>query len=269
MQAADIIVQQSWSKPSLIKSPFLRWVIFATLAIYIVAAVRSFEIDVQRIMAGLDRGWTMLQAFLRPDFAARQHHIFQGIAESVTMTVVATSVGVLLAVPITLGAAKNISPIPVYILCRLILGVFRSLHVVILAILFVIMFGFGPFAGVLTLIVNSIGFVGKLLAEDIENINEEALEAIRSTGSSWSQMVLFGVWPQISTRFIGLSIYRADQSFRQSTVIGLVGAGGIGGVLETAMGRYDYNTAGGILLVIIILVVLGEYSSSAIRRRLI
>lgn len=82
-------------------------------------------------------------------------------------------------------------------------------------------------------------------------------------------MVVYGVWPQISARFTGLVIYRADQSFRQSTVIGLVGAGGIGAVLETAMGRYDYRTAGAILLVIIIFVLLGEYGSSAIRRRLV
>ena len=130
------------------------------------------------------------------------------------------------------------------------------------------MFGFGPFAGVLTMIINSIGFIGKLLSEDIENINEETLEAIRATGASWPQLIIFGVWPQISSRFIGLSIYRADMTFRQSTVIGLVGAGGIGAVLNTAMGRYDFNTAAAILIVIIILVLIGEYVSSAIRRRL-
>jgi phosphonate transport system permease protein len=135
--------------------------------------------------------------------------------------------------------------------------------------MFVIMFGFGPFAGLLTLIVNTVGFLGKLGAEDIENINPETLEAIKSTGASWPQQILYGVWPQIATRFAGLVIYRADQSFRQSTVIGLVGAGGIGAVLETAMGRYDYNTAGAILLVIIVLVLLGEYGSSAFRRRLV
>ena len=80
---------------------------------------------------------------------------------------------------------------------------------------------------------------------------------------------MYGVWPQVSTRFIGLSIYRADISFRQSTVIGIVGAGGIGAVLDTAMGRYDFNTAGAILLVIIILVLITEYISSAIRRRIV
>ena len=145
----------------------------------------------------------------------------------------------------------------------------RSMHVVILGIIFVIMFGYGPLAGVLTLIVNGVGFIGKLLAEDIENIQEEQLEAIRATGASWPKIVTYAVWPQVATRFIGLSIYRADISFRQSTIIGIVGAGGIGAVLDTAMGRYGFNTAGAILLVIIIMVLITEYVSSAIRRRIV
>ena len=131
------------------------------------------------------------------------------------------------------------------------------------------MFGYGPLAGVLTLLLNSVGFIGKMLAEDIENINEEQIEAIKSTGANWFQTVIYGVWPQVSTRFIGLSIYRADISFRQSTVIGIVGAGGIGAVLDTAMGKYDYNTAGAILMVIIIMVLITEYISSSIRRRIV
>ncbi|NMB10998.1 MAG: phosphonate ABC transporter, permease protein PhnE [Firmicutes bacterium] len=258
-----------WSKPPVIKSPLARVCLILIVATYTVFAIRSFQINVERIIYGIDRAGEMFGAFLRPDFLARKHYIVQGVLESMAMTVVATGVGVFLSIPLFLGAARNISPRPVYRLCRLLLVVFRSLHVVILAILFVIMFGFGPFAGVLTLIVNTVGFLGKLVAEDIESISEETLEAIRSTGASWPQLVVYGVWPQIATRFTGLVIYRGDQSFRQSTVIGLVGAGGIGAVLETAMGRYDYNTAGAILLVIIILVLVGEYASSAVRRRLV
>ena len=184
------------------------------------------------------------------------------------MTATASAAGIVLTLPLALGASKNIAPLPVYLICRGILMVIRSLHVVVLAILFVIMIGFGPLAGAITLALNSIGFLGKLLAEDIENISEETLEAVRSTGSSWPQLVVFGVWPQVISRFIGLSIYRTDINFRQSTVVGLVGAGGIGAVLNTAMGRYDYNTAAAILIVIIALVLLGEYTSSSIRRRL-
>lgn len=257
-----------WSKPPLIKSRYLRVLISAVILVYVVGAVASFEIDIARIIRGLGRGLEIIGAFLQPDFISRGTEIWEGVMESVAMTVGATAVGVLLSIPLSLGAAHNISPLPVYLLCRAFLVTVRSLHVVVLAILFVIMLGFGPFAGVLTLILNSIGFIGKLLSEDIENINPESLEAVRATGATWPQMVVYSVWPQVVTRFIGIAIYRTDINFRQSTVIGLVGAGGIGAVLNTAMGRYDYNTAAAILIVIIGLVLAGEYISSYIRRRL-
>lgn len=258
-----------WKKPPKIKSPVLRILVILGILAYTAYALHSFEINPERISYGMTRVGKMFGAFFRPDFISRKSYIIQGVFESVAMTIVATAFGVVLSIPLMLGGAKNISPRPIYLLSRLLLVVFRSLHVVILAIMFVIMFGFGPFAGLLTLVINTVGFLGKLGSEDIETISSETLEAIRSTGASWWQQVVYGVWPQISTRFTGLIIYRADQSFRQSTVIGLVGAGGIGAVLETAMGRYDYNTAGAILAVIIVLVLIGEYASSAIRRRLV
>ena len=260
--------RRNWTKPPIIASTWLRWMILIIVLIYIVVAVKSFEINIERIMEGLERGGNIILAFLAPNFLSRQHYIIQGVFESLAMTATASAAGIVLSLPLALGASKNIAPLPVYLICRGILMVIRSLHVVVLAILFVIMIGFGPLAGAITLALNSIGFLGKLLAEDIENISEETLEAVRSTGSSWPQLVVFGVWPQVISRFIGLSIYRTDINFRQSTVVGLVGAGGIGAVLNTAMGRYDYNTAAAILIVIIALVLLGEYTSSSIRRRL-
>lgn len=260
--------RRTWTKPPIIDSSWLRWMILIVVLTYIFFAVKSFEINIERIIEGLERGWNIILAFLAPNFLSRQHYIIQGVFESIAMTATASAVGIVLSLPLALGASRNIAPLPIYLLCRGILMVIRSLHVVVLAILFVIMIGFGPLAGAITLALNSIGFLGKLLAEDIENISEETLEAVKSTGASWPQLVVFGVWPQVISRFIGLSIYRTDINFRQSTVVGLVGAGGIGAVLNTAMGRYDYNTAAAILIVIIALVLLGEYSSSSIRRRL-
>ncbi len=257
-----------WTKPPVIESRSLRIGILVVVVVYTLTAVRSFEINPERILRGVERGYQMLTAFLQPDFLARRSHIITGILESVSMTATATLLGVILSVPLSLGAARNLSPLPVYLVCRGILMIVRSLHVVVLAILFVVMVGFGPFAGAITLGLNSVGFLGKLLAEEIENSNEETIEAVRSTGASWLQVVNYAVWPQVVTRFVGLSIYRLDINFRQSTVIGLVGAGGIGAVLDTAMGRYDYNTAAAILLVIIAIVLGGEYVSSSIRRGL-
>jgi len=155
-----------------------------------------------------------------------------------------------------------------YFLCRSIIAVSRSLQEIIIAIFFVAMFGFGPFAGFLTLSFATIGFLSKLLAEDIEDIDKSQVEAIRATGGSWLQVLAFGVAPQVMPRLVGLSLYRLDINFRESSVIGIVGAGGIGATLNTAIDRYEYDSAGAILLIIIGIVLVVEYSSGLIRRRL-
>lgn len=136
----------------------------------------------------------------------------------------------------------------------------------IIAILLVAMFGFGPFAGFLTLAFATIGFLSKLLAEDIEACDRNQIEAIRATGAGWWQVVNYAVQPQVMPRLVGLSLYRLDINFRESAVIGIVGAGGIGATLNTAIDRYEYDSAGAILIIIIAIVLAVEYSSSHIRR---
>ena len=111
----------------------------------------------------------------------------------------------------------------------------RTFQEVIIAILFVAMVGFGPFAGFLTLSFATIGFLAKLLAEDIEDIDAGQAEAIRATGASWLQLVNYAVQPQVMPRLIGLSLYRVDINFRELAVVGIVGAGGIGATLNTAL----------------------------------
>ena len=128
------------------------------------------------------------------------------------------------------------------------------------------MFGFGPFAGFLTLTFATIGFMAKLLAEDIEDIDEGQAEAVRATGASWWQVVNYAVQPQVMPRLIGLALYRLDINFRESSVIGIVGAGGIGATLNTSIDRYEYDSAGAILIIIIAIVMLAEYSSGFVRK---
>jgi len=142
----------------------------------------------------------------------------------------------------------------------------RSLQEIIIAILFVAMFGFGPFAGFLTLSFATIGFLAKLLAEAIEDIDESQAEAVRATGASWPQLVNYAVQPQVMPRLVGLCLYRLDINFRESAVIGIVGAGGIGATLNTAIDRYEFDSAGAILLIIIVIVMAAEYLSGHVRR---
>ncbi len=262
-------LRTTWKKKPRIRNAYIRYGLLLLILIYLIVAGSQITVDPKRIAKGMTRMGSIFEGFFRPDFQSRGKYIVEGILESVAMTIVSALIGVILSLPLALGASRNLVPKWVYLICRTLLMIIRSMHAVVLGIIFVIMFGYGSFAGVVTLIVNTVGFVGKLLAEDIENISEEQIEAVKSTGANWLQVVVYAVWPQIATRFIGLSIYRADISFRQSTVIGIVGAGGIGTVLNTAMNRYDYNTAGAILLVIIIMVLITEYLSSSIRRRIV
>lgn len=258
---------RSWRPTWQRSRPWWQWLALALALAYLVFAFDSIHIDLARVQRGAERSARLLSQFLQPDFASRWTAIRTGIVESLTMTVVATVIGVLLSVPFALGAAANLVPRPVFLACRALLSVLRSLPEVIIAILFVVMMGFGPFAGLLTLIVATIAFVGKLLGEAIEEIDARQVEAVRATGASWLQVVRFAIVPQIMPRFIGLSVYRFDINFRESTILGIVGAGGIGGTLRTSVQRYDFDTSAAILLLVIAIVLLLEYASGWIRAR--
>ena len=255
-----------WRKKPFIKNPVTRWGLYIGALVYLGLAVSTVPVNWSRVWEGLDRGWRFVEGFLVPDFTSRWGDIVIGMQESLTMTVTSTVVGILISVPIGIGAARNIAPAPVYAICRGIIALSRSFQEIIIAILFVAMFGFGPFAGFLTLSFATIGFLSKLLAEDIEDIDESQTEAIRATGGGWWQVVNYAIQPQVMPRLIGLSLYRLDINFRESAVIGIVGAGGIGATLNTAIDRYEYDTAGAILIVIILIVMVAEYSSGYVRK---
>ncbi len=257
---------RSWKKPPFIKNPRLRWAIGIGTAVYIAVALGTINVDWPRVIDGLPRGAQFIAAFFPPDFGSRWSEIVDGIYESLWMTVTSTVIGILISIPVGLGAARNLAPAPVYYFCRGILAVSRSFQEVILAIFFVKLFGFGPFAGFVTLSVATIGFYGKLLAEDIEDMDPEPAEAVRATGANWFQWLDYAVQPQVMPRMIGLGLYRLDINFRESAIVGIVGGGGIGATLNTAFDRYEFDSAAAILLLIIAIVMAVEYSSGFIRR---
>ena len=265
-QRLQQLQQGVWSPLPLIRRRWLRVSLNLGVLAYVIAAWLSVDVNWDRVAQGMDRGVEFVASFMSPDFVSRSGEIFVGLQESLTMTFTATIIGVLLAVPVGLGAARNIAPAPVYYICRTIIALSRTFQEIIIAILFVAMFGFGPLAGVITLAFATIGFMAKLLAEDIEDAQREPLEAIRATGGTWLQWVNYAVQPQVMPRLIGLSLYRLDINFRESAVIGIVGAGGIGATLNTSINRYDYDTSAAILLLIIAIVLLSEYFSGYVRR---
>ena len=258
-----------WKKPPFIREPWKRWAIYIGAVVYLALALSSVPVNWVRVWEGIPRALKFGLAFFPPDFFSRGEDIYEGFLESLAITGSSTVLGVLISIPIGLGAARNISPLPVYLFCRSIIAVSRAFQEIIIAILFVAMFGFGPFAGVMTLSFATIGFIAKLLAEDIEDIDKEQVEAIRATGSSWLQLMNYAVQPQVAPRMVGLSMYRLDINFRESAIIGIVGAGGIGATLTTAFDRYEFDSAAAILLIIIAIVMAAEYSSGYVRSKLV
>ncbi|MCB8888343.1 phosphonate ABC transporter, permease protein PhnE [Vreelandella malpeensis] len=258
--------QGQWRRQPFITGAGRRWALGVAVLAYLVLALGSVDVNWARVAEGAGRAVNFLAAFTQPDFISRQGDIIAGLIESLTMTLTSTVIGVLLAIPVGLGAARNIAPLPIYALCRAIIAVSRTFQEIIIAILFVVMFGFGPLAGMITLAFATVGFMAKLLAEDIEDLNWRQVEAVRATGAGWWQVMNHAIQPQVMPRLIGLSMYRLDINFRESSVIGIVGAGGIGATLNTSLSRYEYGTAAAILLIIIAIVLASEYASSHVRR---
>lgn len=260
---------RQWKKPPFIENRRLRWFLWLGACLYLILSIGSLDINWERISQGLERGWAFVLGFLQPDFQTRSSDIWTGFQESLTMTVTSTFVGVALSIPIAIGAARNLAPTWMYTACRGVIALSRTLNEIIVAILLVAMFGFGPFAGFLTLTFATIGFMAKLLAEDIEEIVPSQLEALRATGASMVQVLDFAVLSQVLPRLVGLSLYRLDINFRESAVIGIAGAGGIGATLNTAMDRYEFDSAAAIIMIIIAIVMASEYASGWLRRRIL
>lgn len=265
--AVSELVPRTWRRPSIIPNAGLRWAIAFGVAIYLASALGTLSIDWGRVADGLPRAQRFFGGFFPPDFLSKSDAIIDGLLESMWMTIAATVLGVALSVPVAIGGARNVAPLPVYMACRAVMALSRTFHEVLIAIFFVKLFGFGPFAGLMTLTLATVGFYAKLLAEDIEGIDTSQAEAVRATGARWLQWLDYAIKPQVWPRAIGLAVYRLDINFRESAVIGIVGAGGIGATLNTAFDRYEFDTAAAILLVIIAIVMGAEYVSGIIRRK--
>lgn len=265
--APDRPAPRAWRPPTIFGSYTLRRVVFWSIVLYVIATVLTLNVDGQRVMSGFGRAGDIFSRMFPPDFS-RSGLLWRGMIESIQIAIISTVVGIVFAIPLGVAAARNMAAKPIYLAARGFIVVGRTFHEIIIAIFFVKLFGFGPLAGVLTLAYGSTTFLAKTLAEDIENMKMGPIEALRATGASFSQIIAFGVMPQVIVKQIGVYIYRLDSNLRHSTIIGIVGAGGIGQTLSASFTKYDYDFACAILISIAVLVALGEIFSDYVRRRL-
>ncbi len=196
------------------------------------------------------------------------------IIETIFIGMMATFFGVIIALPVSFFAARNLMSasrftLILYYLVRGVLNIIRSIEPLIWAVIALIVVGLGPFAGILALTVHSVAALAKLYSEAIESIDTGPIEAIQATGANWAQTVMFGVVPQIVPPFVSFTIYRWDINIRMSTIIGMVGGGGIGFVLMQWIRLLDYRAAGIAIWFITITVAILDYVSAEIRERFV
>jgi phosphonate transport system permease protein len=226
-------------------------------------SARGLRQTVKAVLSWEKGGWKASETLLLT---------FEKMVETVFLALMATTFGVLIAVPLSFLGARNLMTrnrmgTLIYYGVRTGLNILRSIEPLILAILFVVWVGIGPFAGVLALGLHSIASLGKLFSEQIESIDPGPVEAITAVGANPVQIVWFGVLPQVLLPFLALSFYRWDINVRMSTIIGFVGGGGIGFLLQQWINLLKYNEAGTALLAIAIVVITLDTLSAKIRAR--
>lgn len=220
-----------------------------------------------RLADGIPAIGVLLGEMFPPNFSDAASWIMP-VVDTLAMSVAGTALAVLLSVPLAFLAAENTSPHPaVYRGARVLLNTLRAIPELIMGIVFVAAVGFGALPGVLALGLHSVGMVGKFFAESIEHAHPAPVEAARAAGGSPVQVVTHGVLPQVIPQFMDVTMYRWEYNFRASTVMGMVGAGGIGLELMSSLRIMQYNEVLAILLVILAMVTLVDALSGLLRRR--
>lgn len=221
---------------------------------------------------GLDVAGNILSGIFHPDTKLLFNFTTSGVAylllETLCIAFLGTIVGAVISIPLSFLSATNLMPRPIAFIGRLAIAAIRTIPAFIYGLMFIRVTGPGPFAGLLTMSLCSIGMVSKMFIESIEDLDKRILESLDAAGCTTFQKIRYGILPQLFPDFMSTLIYRFDMNLRDATVLGLVGAGGIGAPLIFAMSAYRWNEVGSILLGLILLVLVIEWISAKIRAKL-
>jgi phosphonate transport system permease protein len=190
------------------------------------------------------------------------------VAITLEISLLGTALGAVIALALGFLASENLTPHWVHHLLKVLLALLRSVPVLLLALLFVAAVGLGPIPGVLAIAIHSIGMLGKLYAEECENVDPGVWEAMDSTGANWLQKVRYAIWPQVAAQICSLTLFRLDMNIRESAVLGLVGVAGLGLWIENYRRIFDYPSVATMVMVTMIVVLVVDQISVQIRRRL-
>jgi phosphonate transport system permease protein len=226
-------------------------------------------LDGKRLADGVPKGIRLISQMLPPDFSDAVNWI-KPLFDTLAMSIAGTTIAILGSLPLSLLAARNTTPHPLlFHLSRLILNGLRAIPELIMGIIFVAAVGFGSLPGTLAVGLHSIGMVGKFFAEYMELVDPAPLEAVLAAGGNKVQVIYHGILPQVFPQFMDLTLYRWEYNFRASTIMGAVGAGGIGFELIGALRILQYREVSALLLVILLMVIGVDGFSNYLRKRLI
>jgi phosphonate ABC transporter permease subunit PhnE len=242
--------------------------VFALLAV--LWAIRTIEIIPEFLYDAPTQTIDLFTRMWPIDWAWYPKVVHQALMETLHIATLGTILAVAMAAPVALLVATNITrSVILNTFGKFILVATRSVHSIVWALFFVAVFGPGALAGMLAIAVHSIGFTGKFLSEAIEEARPGPIEALKAAGAPPLAILIKGYWPQVKPAFLALAVFRWDINIRESAVLGLVGGGGLGMALDTALSNLYWDQAGLVLFVIFVVVIATEIVTTAIRSRII
>ena len=226
------------------------------------------EANPARLVRGAPWMWDFVRRMVPPDLRVLPAALVGAVA-TIEIALLGTGLAAALAVPLGFLSARNVAPPTLYYGVRTALNFFRSIDTLVYALLFVAAVGLGPFPGMLAVVAYTTTSLAKLYSETIEGIEPGPVDAIRATGATRLQVLRFGILPQVLPLFLSYVLYRFESNVRAATVLGFVGAGGIGLYLQTYLRMIDYPAASTVLMVTVVMVMVVDFASARIRARIV
>ena len=252
--------------------PQWSWKTFVSIVLFLSAlifVVKDLEVDFIKLVSDSSKYFgDILSRMLPPDFSNLKELIY-AMFETIEIAFLGTFIAIVLSIPLGLFSARNLAPnYFVYLVCKTVVIFFRAIPEFIIAMILVIAIGFGAMPGVLALGLHTMGFLAKFYAEDIEHINKGPIDALKSSGATKSQIISFGVIPQILPSFVANNLYILDRNVRMATMLGIVGAGGIGYELQSSFRMFEYERVSAIIILIFVTIFLIYHFSAFIRSKI-
>ena len=245
-----------------------RWLVYGLIAALLAWSWQGAEVAPLKLLRDAGNMATFLGDFFPPDFADWRLYLSE-LVVTLHIAIWGTVLAVICAVPLSLLAAANIAPPWVHQPVRRALDALRSINEMVFAMLFVVAVGLGPFAGALALWLHTTGVLAKLFSEAVEAIDPQPVEGIRATGANVLEEIVYGVIPQVMPLWVSYSLYRFESNVRSASVVGMVGAGGIGVVLWEVIRGFRFDQTCAVMIMIVLLVSLVDLVSARIRKLLI